>query len=126
MRSWRPFCWGWPGLMRSMAMPSTGSIRFSRQHQNLPISESVHDVDAVLLPVHPNEPPLLIERGYPHSQACKVGVRATVYSAADRVIHKAEALSTWLEAVLPAYEAAKRDPRLTLAVEPRKRSLSSA
>ena len=22
MRSWRPFCWGWPGLMRSMAMPS--------------------------------------------------------------------------------------------------------
>ena len=22
MRSWRPFCCGWPGLMRSMAMPS--------------------------------------------------------------------------------------------------------
>src|SRR5262245_53026239 len=21
MRSWRPFCCGWPGLMRSMAMP---------------------------------------------------------------------------------------------------------
>ena len=22
MRSWRPFCCGWPGLMRSMAIPS--------------------------------------------------------------------------------------------------------
>src|SRR5437773_10201668 len=21
MRSWRPFCWGWPGLMRSMPIP---------------------------------------------------------------------------------------------------------
>jgi hypothetical protein len=49
-----------------------------------------------------------------------------VYSAADRVMLKAEALSMWLEAVLPAYEAAKRDSRLTLAVEARKRSLSAA
>src|SRR5207302_4686790 len=22
MRSWRPFCWGWPGLIRSMPIPS--------------------------------------------------------------------------------------------------------
>src|SRR6267378_777046 len=22
MRSWRPFCWGWPGLIRSMTIPS--------------------------------------------------------------------------------------------------------
>ena len=22
MRSWRPFCCGWPGLMRSISMPS--------------------------------------------------------------------------------------------------------
>jgi hypothetical protein len=22
MRSWRPFCYGWPGLIRSIAMPS--------------------------------------------------------------------------------------------------------
>ena len=48
------------------------------------------------------------------------------YSAADRVMLKAEALTIWLEAVLPAYKAAKRDPRLLLAVEARKRSLSAA
>ena len=27
MRSWRPFCWGWRGLMRSMAMPSLSHQR---------------------------------------------------------------------------------------------------
>ena len=47
-----------------------------------------------------------------------------VYSAADRVMLKAKALAIWLEAVLPFYEAAKCDPRLSLAVEARKRSLS--
>ena len=46
-----------------------------------------------------------------------------VYSAADRVLLKSEALSMWLDAVLPAYEAAKNDSRLASAVEARKRSL---
>lgn len=53
-------------------------------------------------------------------------VTQSVYSAADRVMLKSEALSTWLDAVLPAYEAAKLDPRLSLAVEARQRSLSAA
>lgn len=49
-----------------------------------------------------------------------------VYSAADRVAFKAEGLLTWLAAVLPAYEAAKSDPRLAAAVEARKRSLADS
>jgi hypothetical protein len=65
---------------------------------------------------------------------CRIGVDAMsrevapvtqgVYSAADRVLLKSEALSIWLVAVLPAYEAAKSDPRLTKAVEARKQSLA--
>ena len=46
-----------------------------------------------------------------------------VYSAPDRVIFKAEGLLLWLAAVLPAYEKAKNDPRLVVAVEARKSSL---
>jgi hypothetical protein len=46
-----------------------------------------------------------------------------VYSAADRVIFKAEGLLLWLGAVLPAYEKAKNDPRLVKAIEARKSSL---
>ena len=34
MRSWRPFCWGWPGLMRSIAMPSRSHQTESLQRLN--------------------------------------------------------------------------------------------
>jgi hypothetical protein len=47
-----------------------------------------------------------------------------VYSAADRAILKAEALSMWLSAVLPEYEKAKSDARLVAALEARKASLT--
>jgi hypothetical protein len=53
-------------------------------------------------------------------------VTQAVYSAADRVLLKSEALSMWLEAVLPAYEAAKSDFRIAKAVEARKLSLAGA
>jgi integrase len=46
-----------------------------------------------------------------------------VYSGADRVIFKAEALEIWLNAVLPYYEMAKADPRLKAAIETRRASL---
>lgn len=46
-----------------------------------------------------------------------------VYSGADRVIFKAEALELWLNAVLPYYQMAKADPRLKAAVEARRASL---
>jgi hypothetical protein len=46
-----------------------------------------------------------------------------VYSAADRVIFKAEGLLLWLAAILPAYEKAKNDPRLVKAIEARKSAL---
>lgn len=46
-----------------------------------------------------------------------------VYTAADRVILKAEALSIWLSAVVPECEKAKSDTRLAAAVEARKASL---
>lgn len=49
-----------------------------------------------------------------------------VYSGADRVNFKAEALSLWLAAVLPYYEMAKADPRLKAAVEARRASLEKA
>jgi hypothetical protein len=49
-----------------------------------------------------------------------------VYSAADRVIFKAEGLLLWLAAILPAYEKAKNDPRLVKAIEARKSSLEKA
>ena len=37
MRSWRPFCWGWPGLMRSMAMPSLSHQTESLERLNRPL-----------------------------------------------------------------------------------------
>jgi hypothetical protein len=49
-----------------------------------------------------------------------------VYSNSDRVALKAEGLLMWLAAVLPAYEAAKNDPRLAAAVQARKQSLADA
>jgi hypothetical protein len=50
-------------------------------------------------------------------------ITQSVYSAADRVVFKAEGMLMWLEAVLPAYKAAKKDPRLAKAVEMRKVAL---
>lgn len=44
-------------------------------------------------------------------------VTQSVYSAADRVIFKAEGMAMWMDAVWPEYEKAKNDPRLALAVE---------
>ena len=49
-----------------------------------------------------------------------------VYSGADRVIFKAEALEIWLNAVLPYYEVAKADPRLKAAIETRRASLEKS
>lgn len=46
-----------------------------------------------------------------------------VYSAADRILFKAEALEIWLAAILPHYERAKADPRLKAAIEVRRASL---
>jgi hypothetical protein len=46
-----------------------------------------------------------------------------VYSGADRVIFKAEALTLWLAAVIPYYEKAKADSRLQAAIEARRASL---
>jgi len=46
-----------------------------------------------------------------------------VYSGADRVVFKAEALTLWLAAVLPYYEKAKADPRLQATIEARRVSL---
>ena len=51
-------------------------------------------------------------------------ITQSVYSAADRVVFKAEGMLKWMEAVLPAYEAAKKDPRLAKAVEMRKVALA--
>jgi hypothetical protein len=51
-------------------------------------------------------------------------ITQSVYSAADRVVFKAEGMLMWMEAVLPAYEAAKKDPRLARAVEMRKSALA--
>jgi hypothetical protein len=51
-------------------------------------------------------------------------ITQSVYSAADRVVFKAEGMLMWMEAVLPAYEAAKKDPRLAKAVEMRKVALA--
>lgn len=53
-------------------------------------------------------------------------ITQSVYSAADRVTLKAEGMLIWMAAVLPAYEAAKKDPRLAKAVEARKLSLASS
>jgi integrase len=53
-------------------------------------------------------------------------VTQSVYSAADRVVFKAEGMLIWMNAVLPAYEAAKRDPRLAKAVEMRKLALATS
>jgi hypothetical protein len=53
-------------------------------------------------------------------------ITQSVYSAADRVVFKAEGMLMWMEAVLPAYEAAKKDPRLAKAVELRKLALAKA
>jgi hypothetical protein len=44
-----------------------------------------------------------------------------VYSAADRVIFKSEALKIWLAAIKPHYEADKKDQRLQLAIATRKK-----
>jgi hypothetical protein len=53
-------------------------------------------------------------------------ITQSVYSAADRVVFKAEGMLMWMEAVLPAYETAKKDPRLAKAVEMRKLALAKA
>jgi hypothetical protein len=53
-------------------------------------------------------------------------ITQSVYSAADRVVFKAEGMLMWMEAVLPAYEAAKTDPRLGKAVELRRLSLANS
>ena len=50
----------------------------------------------------------------------------SVYSAADRVVFKAEGMLMWMDAVLPAYEAAKKDPRLAKAIEMRKLALAKS
>src|SRR5579863_3231921 len=36
VRSWRPFCWGWPGLIRSMATPSLSHQTESLERLNRP------------------------------------------------------------------------------------------
>jgi hypothetical protein len=53
-------------------------------------------------------------------------ITQSVYSAADRVVFKAEGMLMWMEAVLPAYEAAKKDPRLAKAIEMRKLALTKS
>src|SRR5215831_5234855 len=40
MRSWRPFCWGWPGLMRSMEMPRRNHQTESLERLNRPLGEA--------------------------------------------------------------------------------------
>lgn len=52
-------------------------------------------------------------------------VTQATYSAADRIIFKAEALKLWHSAILPHYEQAKLDPRVKAAVEARRESLES-
>lgn len=51
-------------------------------------------------------------------------ITQNVYSASDRVQFKSEGLVLWMDAVLPAYETAKSDPRLWAAVADRKKELS--
>ena len=53
-------------------------------------------------------------------------ITQSVYSAADRVVFKAEGMLMWMEAVLPAYESAKKDPRLAKAIEMRKLALAKS
>jgi hypothetical protein len=53
-------------------------------------------------------------------------ITQSVYSAADRVVFKAEGMLKWMEAVLPEYETAKKDPRLVKAVELRKLALATS
>ena len=56
MRSWRPFCCGWPGLMRSMAMPSRSHQTESLERLNralglakgTPLSERMAERQAAL------------------------------------------------------------------------------
>ena len=40
MRSCRPFCWGWPGRMRSMLMPSRSHQTESLERLNRPLGEA--------------------------------------------------------------------------------------
>jgi hypothetical protein len=53
-------------------------------------------------------------------------ITQSVYSAADRVVFKAEGMLKWMEAVLPGYEGAKKDPRLAKAIEMRKLALAKS
>jgi hypothetical protein len=53
-------------------------------------------------------------------------ITQSVYSAADRVVFKAEGMLMWMEAILPAYEEAKKDPRLAKAIEMRKLALAKS
>src|SRR3954463_9113394 len=48
MRSWRPFCCGWPGLMRSMAMPSRSHrwLRGERGHCSMARVPTIAEEDA--------------------------------------------------------------------------------
>src|SRR6266853_4398164 len=41
MRSWRPFCWGWPGLIRSMPIPSLSHQTASLLRLNAQIKQGV-------------------------------------------------------------------------------------
>lgn len=50
-------------------------------------------------------------------------ITQAVYAAADRVIVKSEGIQLWLDAILPAYNEAKKDSRLQKAIEARKLSL---
>jgi hypothetical protein len=52
-------------------------------------------------------------------------VTQSTYSAADRIIFKAEALKLWHSAILPHYERAKLDPRVKAAVEVRRAVLEN-
>ena len=62
----------------------------------------------------------------PRPEERKLEELSSVDSAADRVVFKAEGMLMWMEAVLPAYESAKKDPRLAKAIEMRKLALAKS
>lgn len=107
---------GWPNLLRIVGLPNRIGPHDSRRSVTTFFdNQGLGSYASALLDHKVSSTDKMSEEVAAITQA--------VYSAADRVIFKAEALDIWLAAILPHYEAAKADLRLHSAIEARRASL---
>lgn len=110
---------GWPNLLEIAGLPLRIGPQDSRRSVTTFFENRGHGAYASALLDHK-------VAGVDKMSERVAAVTQGTYSAADRIIFKAEALKLWLDSILPYYEQAKLDPRLKIAIAARRESLNLA